>query len=139
LIKNIAFGIPENEINLEKVKNAIEAAQLHEFVNNLPANIETSVGERGVRISGGQKQRIGIARALYNNPEILILDEATSALDVKTENEIMQTIQELKGKITIIIVAHRLVTLENCDRVIVLEYGKIKEVGESENILSKYK
>ena len=139
LKKNIAFALPENEIDNNRVLEAIEAAQLTEFVNNLPSKIDTYVGEKGVRISGGQRQRIGIARALYNNPDVLILDEATSALDLNTENHIMQTILKLRGKKTILIVAHRLKTLENCDRIIVIEQGRLKEQGEPNSILNKYK
>jgi len=113
--KNIAFGINENDIDYNRVNQAIKLAELEDFVNNQPNGIESNVGERGVKLSGGQRQRIGIARALYNNPEILILDEATSALDNETEKNIMSSIYKLKGGKTIIIIAHRLSTLSNCD------------------------
>ena len=117
LRRNIAFGIADIEINENAVINAIKSAQLDGFINGLPEGLDTIVGERGVRLSGGQRQRIGIARALYSNPEILVLDEATSSLDSATENKIMKSVNNLKGKITLIIVAHRISTLSQCDRV----------------------
>jgi len=121
---NIAIGINENDINEDQIHFCLHQAQLDDFINNLPENINSFVGERGVRISGGQKQRIGIARALYHDPNILVLDEATSALDSNTENEIMNVISSLKNK-TIIIIAHRISTLKNCDFIIKLEQGVI--------------
>lgn len=127
--KNIAFGIIESEIDNVALQNAIECAQLSDFIQNLEYGLETNVGERGVKLSGGQRQRIGIARALYNNPQILFLDEASSALDIKTENDFMQSIKELKGSITIIIVAHRLTTLKDCDLIYELNNGKIIKKG----------
>lgn len=114
---NIAFGIANAQIDEERLKNAVREAQLEEFVKSLPEGLNTMVGERGVRLSGGQRQRIGIARALYNDPEILVLDEATSALDNDTENAIMEAIDSLGGKKTLIIIAHRLTTIKNCDLV----------------------
>jgi ABC-type multidrug transport system fused ATPase/permease subunit len=121
---NIAIGIDDDEIDVNKIRFCLHQAQLDDFINNLPDNINSFVGERGVRISGGQKQRIGIARALYHDPSILVLDEATSALDSNTENEIMNVISTLKDK-TIIIIAHRISTLKNCDFIIKLEQGVI--------------
>lgn len=122
---NIAFGIEEELIDEEKVWSALEQASLKEFVEELPNNINTELGERGVRLSGGQRQRIGIARALYDNPSILVLDEATSALDNETEKAIMDSINKLHGKKTLIIIAHRLSTIEACDVVYRVEGGKI--------------
>lgn len=113
--RNIAFAIPDDEIDENRLKRAIEEAQLTEFINSLEEGIETEVGEMGVRLSGGQRQRIGIARALYTNPEILVLDEATSALDNETEKAVMDAIDCLSGKKTLIIIAHRLSTIKNCD------------------------
>src|SRR5699024_976921 len=110
----------------KEVWRALEQAQLKEFVKELPNQLETSVGERGVRLSGGQRQRIGIARALYHNPEILFMDEATSALDNETETEIMKAIDGLKGEKTLIIIAHRLSTIENCDVVFTINKGKLE-------------
>lgn len=112
---NIIFGIPESEVDDDRIWQAIKDAQLYDFVKSLPDGIETFVGERGVRVSGGQRQRIGIARALYNNPQILVLDEATSALDTETETAVMEAVDSLKGNKTMIIIAHRLTTVKNCD------------------------
>ncbi len=113
--ENIAFGRPEKEVDEEKMERALKMSELYDFVKSLPDGLETSVGDRGGKLSGGQKQRIGIARALYNEPAVLVLDEATSALDNETERQITQTILKLKGKITIISIAHRLSALEDCD------------------------
>jgi len=123
---NIAFGINPAEVNINALRKAAEGAQILEFVQNqLPSGFKTLVGERGTRLSGGQRQRIGLARALYHRPQILILDEATSALDHQTELAVMQTIKKLQGTLTIISIAHRLSTLESCDRVITLEKGRV--------------
>lgn len=128
---NVAFGIYENEIDEEKVWKALEEAQLAEFVRGLEEGLDTMVGERGVRLSGGQRQRIAIARALYENPEILVLDEATSALDTETETAVMESIDSLHGTKTMIIVAHRLTTIRNCDAIYEIKDGvatqRIKE------------
>lgn len=112
---NIAFGIPEDQISLKKINRAIDFAQLKPLVNDLTDGIETYVGERGVQLSGGQRQRIGIARALYNNPDVLILDEATSALDIQTEKELMRAVDKMIGQKTIIVITHRLSTIKGCD------------------------
>jgi ATP-binding cassette, subfamily B, bacterial PglK len=125
---NVAFGIESDHIDDEAVWRALEQAQLKEFVEALPDQLETEIGERGVRLSGGQRQRIGIARALYNNPEILFMDEATSALDNETEKEIMKAIDGLKGEKTLIIIAHRLSTIENCDIVFKINKGKLVSI-----------
>ncbi|MEH7613964.1 ABC transporter ATP-binding protein [Gottfriedia acidiceleris] len=125
---NIAFGIPSDQIDEKAVWKALEQAQLKEFVESLPDKLETAVGERGVRLSGGQRQRIGIARALYHNPEIIFMDEATSALDNETEKEIISAIDKLKGEKTLIIIAHRLTTIENCDIVFKINKGKLTTV-----------
>ena len=123
--KNVAFGIPEEEIDDEKLWYALREAQLDEFIKTLPDGVYTGIGERGIRLSGGQRQRIGIARALYNDPEVLILDEATSALDNDTEAAIMDSINRLHGKKTLLIIAHRLQTIEKCDMVYRVENGTI--------------
>ncbi len=123
--KNVAFGVPEDEIDDERLWYALKEAQLDEFVKTLPEGVNTGIGERGIRLSGGQRQRIGIARALYNDPEVLILDEATSALDNDTEAAIMDSINRLHGKKTLIIIAHRLQTIEKCDMVFRVEDGAI--------------
>jgi len=123
---NIAFGVNPAEVNLDALRKAAEGAQILDFVQlQLPQGFQTLVGERGTRLSGGQRQRIGLARALYHRPQILILDEATSALDHQTELAVMQTIKRLQGTLTIISIAHRLSTLESCDRIITLGKGRI--------------
>ena len=122
--KNVAFGYPEEDIDDEKVWRALKEAQLDEFVRSLPEGLDTGIGERGIRISGGQRQRIGIARALFEDPEVLVLDEATSALDNDTEAAIMDSIIRLHGKKTLVIIAHRLQTIEKCDMVYRVENGK---------------
>ncbi|MBL0954696.1 MAG: ABC transporter ATP-binding protein [Leptospira sp.] len=125
LKNNIAFGIPDNQIDNNRVNESIQLAQLESFVNKSEFGIETIVGERGVKLSGGQKQRIGIARALYHNPSVLILDEATSSLDLNTESEVMDAINALHGQKTILIIAHRLSTLQSCDKIFRIENGMI--------------
>jgi len=127
LRRNVAFGLPDESIDDTAVRGAIHAAQLEDFVDSLPDGLETVVGERGIRLSGGQRQRIGIARALYHDPSVLVLDEATSALDTDTESGVMQAITALHGSKTIIIVAHRLSTVEQCDRLYRLEGGRVVE------------
>lgn len=124
---NIAFGVESKIIDDKAIWNALEQAQLKEFVENQPNKLYTHIGERGVRLSGGQRQRIGIARALYHNPEILILDEATSSLDNETEEAVMEAIDNLQGKKTMIIIAHRLTTIKNCDLVYEIKDNKVKE------------
>lgn len=123
---NIVFGLAENEIDEAKVWKALEKAELAEFVRSLPEGINTEIGDRGVRLSGGQRQRIGIARALYREPEVLILDEATSALDNETETAVMQSVENLHGETTLIIIAHRLTTIRNCDEVYEVGNGEIR-------------
>jgi ABC-type multidrug transport system fused ATPase/permease subunit len=123
---NIAFGIDPKDVDKSALRSAALGAQILDFIEaELPQGMQTSVGERGVRLSGGQRQRIGLARALYHRPQVLILDEATSALDHQTELAVMETIHRLQGTLTIITIAHRLSTLERCDRVIRLDKGKI--------------
>ena len=121
---NVAFGVPDEFIDDEKVWKALKEAQLDTFVRGLPGGLDTEIGERGIRLSGGQRQRIGIARALFDDPEVLILDEATSALDNDTEAAIMESINSLHGKKTLVIIAHRLQTIEKCDMVYRIEGGK---------------
>lgn len=122
--KNVAFGCPDNEIDDEKVWQALKEAQLDTYVRSLPEGLDTKIGERGIRLSGGQRQRIGIARALFEDPEVLVLDEATSALDGETEAAIMESINRLHGRKTLIIIAHRLQTIEKCDMVYRIKDGK---------------
>lgn len=127
LRENIAFGVDKDQIDDARVWKVLEEAQMKEFVEQMPQQLETSVGDRGVRLSGGQRQRIGIARALYHNPEILVFDEATSALDNDTESAIMDAINSFHGRKTLIIIAHRLRTIENCDIIYNVDKGKIVE------------
>ena len=134
---NIGFGIPPDAIDEFKIRSAVERSQLTEFIASLPDGLDTKVGERGVRLSGGQRQRIGIARALYNNPAVLVLDEATSSLDIVTEREVMQSIEELQGSTTVLIIAHRYSTIENCDYLYKLEKGKIVAQGKPSAILGQ--
>ena len=126
LRRNIAFGLADEDINENDIDYAIKLAQLGGLVENLDDGVNTLMGERGVRLSGGQKQRIGIARALYQRPKILILDEATSSLDLETEEDVMKSIYSLDKSITTIIIAHRLSTLNNCDRIVTLSNGKVQ-------------
>ena len=135
---NIAFGVKTEDINIQSVEKASKIANLHDFVTEeLPKQYETTIGERGVRLSGGQRQRIGIARALYHEPKVLVLDEATSALDNQTEKAVMDAINNLHKNITIIIIAHRLSTVKKCDKIFLLEKGKINNEGTFKELIEK--
>jgi len=123
--RNIAFGIKDEDIDDSRVWDVLKEAQMYEFVKDLPEGLDSQIGERGVRISGGQRQRLGIARALYHDPEVLVFDEATSALDNDTETAIMEAIDSLHGQKTMVIIAHRLRTIENCDIINEVIDGKI--------------
>ena len=138
LERNIAFGIPDDRIDRHRLEQAIEAAQLTEVIERLPQGLKTVVGERGVLLSGGQRQRVGIARALYHEREVLVLDEATAALDNETEHLVSKAIESLSGKKTIIIIAHRLTTVEHCDRIYLMENGRVVKSGSyAEVVLEK--
>ena len=130
--ENIAFGIEQDMIDEDKVWEAVKEAQLTDFVKSLPQGLDTEVGERGVRLSGGQRQRIGIARALYGDPQFLVLDEATSALDGETEQAVMEAIDSLHGRKTLLIIAHRLTTIKNCDMIFEVRDGRLFSVSEEE-------
>ena len=135
---NIAFGEDTKNIDQNNLEKAAKIANLDEFiVNELPKKYQTVIGERGIRLSGGQRQRIGIARALYNNPQVLVLDEATSALDIQTEENVMQAVNNLRKDITIIIISHRLKTVENCDIIFELDKGKIVNQGTFDEVIRK--
>ena len=133
--KNIAFG--EKEIDLTRFNAASDAAQLRKFIDALPEGAKTVVGERGIRLSGGERQRIAIARALYRNPEVLIFDEATSALDNETEARLMETINAVSKDRTVIMIAHRLTTLKDCTRIVVMDKGQIKDVTDYNSLQNK--
>lgn len=133
---NIAFGLPDERIDEEKVWSALESAQLEELVNSFSDKINTFIGERGIRLSGGQRQRIGIARALYHNPEVLVMDEGTASLDNETEREVMKAMRRLSGKKTLIIIAHRLSTVKNCDLLYFVSDGKIMGCGKYDDLLN---
>jgi ABC-type multidrug transport system fused ATPase/permease subunit len=137
LRRNIAIGISDNEIDEVAIREALKSAQLEDFVASLPEGLDTMVGERGVRLSGGQRQRIGIARALYHRPSVLVLDEATSSLDTETEHEVMKAVQALQGDKTVIIVAHRLSTVEYCDRLYRLDAGRIVDEGTFSEVMNR--
>ena len=133
--ENIAFGLPKEQINEERVHQAAKQAQIHDIIQQLPNDYRTLVGERGVRLSGGQRQRLGIARAIYKQADVIIFDEATSALDSDTEKAVMEAIDRLSSDLTILIIAHRISTLKNCSSIVRLDKGKISTVGSYEEII----
>ena len=133
--ENIALGIPKHKIDMEKVRVAASQAQISDFIESCQYGYDSFVGERGFRISGGQRQRIGIARALYRESKLLVLDEATSALDLMTESSVMSAVNNLDMQITVLMIAHRLATLQRCDKVVRIEGGKISAVGPPDDIL----
>jgi len=133
--KNIALGIQDSEIDLEMIKKSLVMSRLDSFVENLPKRTETVIGERGMRLSGGQRQRIALARAFYFQRQIIVMDEATSSLDNETEKEVIDSISRMKRKITMLVIAHRLSTVKNCDYIYKIENGEIIESGIPENIL----
>ena len=136
IASNIAFGVNPKDINQDAVEIASKIANLHKFVmEELSLKYQTIIGERGIRLSGGQRQRIGIARALYNNPKVLILDEATSALDNQTEKAVMDAVNNLNKDITIILIAHRLSTVKKCDQIYLLNKGQLENQGTFEELI----
>ncbi|MBD3768265.1 MAG: ABC transporter ATP-binding protein, partial [Gammaproteobacteria bacterium] len=137
IAENVAFGIPEKQIDLAQVKKALSLAHLDELVQSLDKGIHTKVGERGVQLSGGQRQRIGIARALYHEAEVLVFDEATSALDGITEKMIMEAIHDFSGQKTIIMIAHRLKTVQKCDQIFFIDKGKVVDQGTYQELINK--
>jgi len=136
IAENIAFGIDKKDIDFDRVRNAANKAKLQDVIDKLPNKYNTLVGERGIRLSGGQRQRIGIARALYKNADVLVFDEATSALDNKTEESVIRSIEALGSEITVIMIAHRITTLQKCTKIIELANGRIARVGNCRDILS---
>ena len=138
LAGNVAFGLRDSEIDRELVLDCCHRASLHDVLAELPDGIDTPIGERGVRLSGGQQQRVVIARALYPRPEVMIFDEATSSLDAKSEKGIQDTIYGLRGKQTLIIIAHRLTTVKDCDLLFWIEDGRIKMADTADKVLNEY-
>lgn len=132
--RNIAFGLPDSEIDDERVARAVRTARLDEVIARLPEGLNTLVGERGLRLSGGQRQRLGLARTLYKDFDLLVLDEATSALDAETEREIAEEIDSLKGRKTLLVIAHRLATVRHCDRIALMKDGSIADIGPFEEL-----
>jgi len=133
--ENIAFGLPEDEINFKRVQQAARQAQIAGLIESWPEQYQTFVGERGIRLSGGQRQRIGIARALYKQADVIIFDEATSALDNETELAVMEAIESLGSELTILIIAHRLTTLKNCNQIIEVGNNSILRVGKYDELI----
>ncbi len=131
---NVAFGVPSEDVDEQQLQAALCSARLDEFIETLPLRDRTVVGEQGIRLSGGQRQRLGIARALYQDPEVLVMDEATSALDNTTEVEVMKAIQNMKKGRTLILIAHRLSTVEACDRLYYMRDGRIEHSGSYETL-----
>ena len=132
---NIAFGVASEDINDEKVWQALHLAQLEDFVRSLPLGINTLIGERGIRLSGGQRQRVSIARALYHDPEIVVMDEATAALDNETERDFMDALNGLSNEKTIIIIAHRLTTVQLCNKIFFFKEGKLVAEGKYNELI----
>jgi ATP-binding cassette subfamily B protein len=132
--ENIAFGVVKNKIDSMRVQQSAKMAQIADCIEALPNKYQTFVGERGIRLSGGQRQRIGIARALYKQADVIIFDEATSALDYDTEQEVMNSIENLSRNLTILIIAHRTTTLRSCSKIVELSEGKIKKVCDYRSI-----
>ena len=139
MARNIAFGVPRDQIDMETVREAARRAHILDYVEqDLPNRWETVVGERGVKLSGGQRQRIGIARALYHDPSVLVFDEATSALDQSTEAGVMEAIYDLEGEQTILIISHRLSTVQRADNIFMLEEGRKVGEGSYDELLDQH-
>ena len=132
---NIAFGLDDEDIDEEKIQDAVSQSQLRDLMHQLPEGLDTMVGEKGVQLSGGQRQRIAIARAIYRDPKILVLDEATSALDTESEKLIQKSISKLSENKTTIVIAHRLSTVMNADKIIVIDDGNVVECGKHEELI----
>ena len=137
IAENIAFGVPRDKIDFKRVRLAAQQAQIADFIESNSNSYDSFIGERGIRLSGGQRQRIGIARALYKQATVIVLDEATSALDINTEKAVMQAVEGLSRNLTLVMIAHRLSTVQRCDRVIRLEKGFISADGPPHEVLAK--
>ncbi|XKH59524.1 ABC transporter ATP-binding protein/permease [Halomonas sediminis] len=137
ILENVAFAIDRKDIDVERVKEALHMAQLDDLIEKFPEGLETRIGERGVQISGGQRQRLGIARALYQQARVLVFDEATSALDGITERRVMEDIQRFSGQMTVVLIAHRLATVKECDIIYMLEDGRVSDAGTYDDLASR--
>jgi ATP-binding cassette subfamily B protein len=137
LAENIALGSPRNTIDMERVKQAVRQAKIADFIESRPEGYDALVGERGVKLSGGQRQRIGIARALYKQASILVFDEATSSLDNETEQAVMNCIETLRRDLTLLIIAHRLTTIQNCDQIVELARGRVVAQGTYNELMER--
>ena len=135
---NIGFGLDNEDINQENLLKSIKLSKLDDFINSLPEKENTIVGNRGVKVSGGQKQRIGLARALYNNPKVLVLDEATSSLDLETEKQIMEEVYTASKECTLFIITHRHSSVFNCDIVYLIDKGRIIDKGKYKDLLNRH-
>ena len=135
--RNVAFGMPDHEIDEQRVWEALRLAQLEERIRRMPDSLNTRIGERGATLSGGERQRLSIARALYYDPDILVLDEATSALDPTTEAELMETLKSVAGNKTVIVIAHRLTTVAHCDQVCLMQAGQIVDSGTFDELAAR--
>ncbi|MBN2141004.1 MAG: ABC transporter ATP-binding protein [Desulfovibrionaceae bacterium] len=138
LAENVALAVGDAGIDRQRVKECCDLAYISDFLDQLPNGLDTAIGERGVRLSGGQRQRVSIARALYHRPEVLIFDEATSSLDQDSEREILKTVYGFKGRLTLVIVAHRLSTVQGCDQVVWLDKGRVRMIGPPDTVLPLY-
>lgn len=137
LIRNIALGVADEDLDLAALGEAVDAAQLGEFVASLPDGLATEVGERGVRVSGGQKQRIAIARAIYRRPDVILLDEGTSALDTVTEAALVAALERLRGEYTMVSIAHRLASVQNCDYIVLMDAGRVADIGTFQELMDR--
>ena len=137
ILENVAYGIDSNEIDEQRVLESLQIAQLGELVEDLPLGLYTEVGDNGIRLSGGQRQRLALARAFYRESKLLVLDEATSALDNKTESDVINAIELIARRCTIIFIAHRLSTIKKCDRIYEFDNGRIKSSGNYKDLLEK--
>src|SRR6185503_3488997 len=137
LARNVALGIAERDVDLERVRRALQVAQLDSLVASLPDGLDTRLGERGVRLSGGERQRVGIARALYHEPDVLVFDEATSALDGATASAVAQAIRTLHGRKTVLLIAHRLASVRECDRIALVAGGRLLACAQFDELLAR--
>jgi ATP-binding cassette subfamily C protein len=137
ILENVALGFDPESVDRQEVLSALEAAHLGTLINELPEGIDTSLGKLKDSLSGGQMQRLGLARAIYSKPNLLVMDEATSALDAESESEIQKTLDEMRGRVTVVVIAHRLNTIQHADKVILLEEGKVMDSGTFKELIAR--